>query len=73
MKVDDSNKAQYEIMGSAPFSYERKDGKNMSMSYWKVPAEVIEDRERVTALIYSSYEINLKKALEKKPKKSRIT
>ena len=44
LKVDETNRREYEAMGSTPFEYERKDGKRISMSYWKVPAEVLEDR-----------------------------
>ena len=70
LKVDETNRAKYEAMGSAPFEYEKKDGKRMSMSYWKIPAEVIEDRERLCELANNSYEINLKRSLEKsRPKK----
>ena len=72
LKVDESNRGEYEAMGSAPFSYEKKNGKAMSMSYWKVPGEVIEDRERLTELTLAAYEINLKKAIEKnRPKKKK--
>ncbi len=63
LKVDETNKGEYEAMGSTPFEYAKKDGKKTSMSYWKVPAEVLEDRERLVALVEASYEINLKKSL----------
>jgi DNA transformation protein len=40
-KVDDSNRAAYEAAGSEPFKpvLERP----VSMSYWRVPLEVLED------------------------------
>lgn len=68
LKVDESNRAEYEAMGSTPFSYEKKDGKSTSISYWSVPDEVIEDSERLAALVYSSYEINLAREVTKKNK-----
>ena len=71
LKVDESNKAEYEAMGSAPFQYSKKDGKAVSMSYWSVPPEVVEDRERLVELVLLSYEINLTKAMSKKPSKKR--
>ncbi len=43
-KVNDSNRADYQAHGSEPFSYEAK-GKRVSMSYWQVPLEVMEDGE----------------------------
>ena len=68
LKVDESNKAEYEAMGSTPFTYTKKDGKATSMSYWKVPAEVIEDRERLAQLVEDAYDINLARALAPKKK-----
>jgi DNA transformation protein len=65
LKVDATNQAEYEAMGSIPFCYLRKDKKKTTMSYWKVPPEVIEDREKLVMLVEQSYEINLKKAVEK--------
>ena len=45
-KVDDSNKSEYEKRGSRPFTYELR-GKPVAMSYWEVPAEIIDDRDAV--------------------------
>ena len=70
LKVDETNEGEYEAMGSTPFQYARKDHKNITMSYWTVPAEVLEDRERLTALVAESYEINLKKSVKKPVKRS---
>ena len=69
LKVDETNIAEYEAMGSTPFTYEKKDGKSMSMSYWKIPSEVLEDRSRIVTLVLDSYDINLKRALESQSKK----
>lgn len=65
LKADATNEAKYKAMGSVPFSYDRKGGKRVAMSYWKVPSEVLEDRERLAELVDEAYEINLKKAVEK--------
>jgi DNA transformation protein len=65
LKVDESNQQVYEAMGSTPFSYEKKDGTRTTMSYWKIPAEVLEDREQLMLLVEQSYEINLKKEVMK--------
>jgi DNA transformation protein and related proteins len=40
-KVDDSNRTAYEIAGSEPFRPVA--GRQVSMSYWRVPIEVLED------------------------------
>jgi len=45
-KVDDSNRAEYEAMGSEPFTYDKK-GKTVVISNWKVPPEILEDHEKL--------------------------
>lgn len=71
LKVDESNVEEYKALGSAPFSYTKKDGKSYEMSYWKVPAEILEDRARLVELVLDSFDINLRKALKKKPLKKK--
>jgi DNA transformation protein len=45
-KVDDTTRPDFEAAGSEPFSYPGKDGQLMLMNgYWRLPDEVIEDRE----------------------------
>ncbi len=56
-KVDDTNQAQYEQHGSRPFTYESR-GRSVTMSYWEVPAEVIDDREEITHWAEASYHIS---------------
>ncbi len=46
-KVNDSNRADYEQAGSKPFTYTMPNKKTMTMSYWELPEEVMEDREAV--------------------------
>lgn len=43
-RVDDDSRSDFEARGAKPFTYSR-DGKSMTMAYYEVPAEVIEDRE----------------------------
>lgn len=43
-RVDDYSRADYEAAGSAPFSYARKDGREITVgSYYTAPADVLED------------------------------
>jgi DNA transformation protein len=42
-KTDDSNRADYEDRGSAPFMYSGKRGQPIAMSYHEVPDEVFDD------------------------------
>lgn len=69
LKVDDRNRARYEAMGSTPFTYEKKTGKATSLSYWRVPSEVVEDRTELSVLVDFAYEINLENEVKKKAKK----
>ncbi|HMV42630.1 MAG TPA: TfoX/Sxy family protein [Leptospiraceae bacterium] len=45
LKVDDSNIKDYIQAGVKPFSYEAKNGKPISMSYWCLPADILESNE----------------------------
>ena len=43
-KVDESNQEKYETLSSKPFSYTTGRGKKKAtMSYWLVPAEIMDD------------------------------
>lgn len=44
-KVDGSNRKDFESRGSEPFRYASKGKKQVTMSYWKVPAEIMDDRQ----------------------------
>lgn len=43
-KVDDSNQKDYEKQGSRPFVYNAHNGKKVTMSYWELPADMLEDK-----------------------------
>ena len=59
-KVDDSNRKDYEKLGSKPFVYKSR-GKRVTMSYWEVPAEVMDDREEIVRWAERSLRINKRK------------
>jgi DNA transformation protein len=59
-KVDDNNKADYGHVESHAFTYKRK-GKDVSLSYWSVPEEILEDKELLFEWAYKSISINAKK------------
>ncbi len=69
LKVDASNQAEYEKLGSAPFVYTAKGGKKLMMSYWKVPAEMLESPEELLRLAEQSYLINKNREKKKTKKK----
>ena len=62
-KVDDSNRAQYEKLESYPFVFDGfKDPKRkpVTMPYWHVPEEVMEDREKIEEWVRQSAYISTK-------------
>ncbi len=55
-KVDDSNRADYEAAGSAPFVYTAK-GKSITVSYWQVPAELFDDADALARWAEKAYQV----------------
>lgn len=54
-KVDDSNRADYEAIGSAPFIYTgHKTKKPTTMPYWIVPEEIFDDRDTLRDMVEES-------------------
>jgi DNA transformation protein len=64
-KVDDSNRADYEVFNSEPFAYEKK-GKTIVISNWKVPAAILEDQDRLMEFVEKSYQVAVRKAGKKR-------
>ncbi len=56
-KVDNGNRPDFQRMESHPFVYVKSDGKSITMCYWLVPEEVLEDKERFYDLIEKSVAI----------------
>lgn len=45
-KISEIDKPLYEKHGCKPLCYTKKDGKPIVLSYWEVPADIIENREK---------------------------
>ena len=58
LKVDDTNRLDFEAAGSSPFSYDTKSGTNTIAGYWEVPADVIDDSERLRAWALKSFAVS---------------
>ncbi len=65
-KVDDKNRAQFEKRKSSPFSYETKKGKRVAMSYWKLPADILEDPSQLSIWIDASVQATKRSTAKKK-------
>ncbi len=48
-KTGEGNRRDFEAAGSEPFRYRAKGKKRVTMSYWKVPTEVLDDRPTLEA------------------------
>ncbi len=55
-KVDDNNRSDYENAGSQPFTYEGKNGKKATMSYWEVPTDIMEDTDELITWLEKAYQ-----------------
>lgn len=64
-KVDNGNRKYFEELASEPFVYESH-GKSMTMSYWKLPEEIMESKHELPAWIERSVSAAVR---SKKPKK----
>ena len=63
-KVDDTNKSRYEKMGSHPFVFDKwkdKKRKAITMPYWHISEETMENREFIEELVRESAEISRSK------------
>lgn len=74
LKVDDKNRALFEAEGLGPFVY---DGKNkpVSMSYFEVPPEALDDPSAMRPWALSAYEAALRASAPKPtktPTKSKV-
>ena len=64
-KVDGTNRSDFERVESRPFVYAKSDGKPIEMSYWLVPEEMMEEREKLYDLVEKSTAISRKQKKEK--------
>ena len=58
-KVDDSNRADYLAVDSKPFIYE-KQGRQITISNWSLPVEILEDSERLMEWTEKAYQVALR-------------
>lgn len=69
-KVNSANKIDYQEEGSAPFIYERysknKSPKNIEMSYWELPAHILEDKDLMFQWMIKSHEAALHSKMQSK-------
>ena len=69
LKVDDTNRADYEEQGMGPWQIP---GKKMVMSYYEVPIEIMEDSKALILWAQKAFEVAIN-AKAKKKKKTELT
>ena len=69
LKADAENRGDFEARGMGPFTYEGK-SKPVSMSYYEVPIDVLEDAQDLKAWADKAFGIALAAARKKPAKKS---
>ncbi len=60
-KVGEGNKKNFEKHGSRPFVYKGHKGRDIEMSYYELPPDVMEDREQLETWIEKSTSVERKK------------
>ena len=65
MKVDESNINDYKLASSKPFTY-YKNGKEVSLSNWSIPGDVLEDKDVFVDWFFKSYQVAVNKKIGKK-------
>jgi len=53
-KVNDTNRHDYEALESKPFTYQRKNHPRTVMSYYEIPEEIMENKEKLAQWVEKS-------------------
>jgi DNA transformation protein len=72
LKVDDSNRHDFEEAGSGPFTFEKKKtGRTMLTSYYELPETLFDDSDDMIAWARTSIDVALRADTKKKKPKRR--
>lgn len=55
-KVGEGNRKDFEEYGSQPFIYKGRKGKDVIMSYWELPADIMDSKEEISMWVEKSVE-----------------
>lgn len=67
LKVDAGNQKDFEERGSKPFVYTGHTGKPVTLSFWQLPAEIMDDSQEIVPWVAGAYDAALRS--KKKGKK----
>lgn len=68
LKVDDETRARYEARGLRPFTYAMRNGRAASMSYYPVPADILEDTQALAAWAHEALEAARRASARRAPR-----
>ena len=71
LKVDDGNRDEYEVQGIRPFAYEKKEGRTATMSYYPVPAELLDDPDALAPWVRRAMDAAQRSAAKQATKRRR--
>lgn len=57
-KTDKNTQAKYEALGSKPFTYNQGKAKSVTMSYWELPTEIMDDQNKLRQWVLESSRIS---------------
>ena len=69
-KANAQTQKDFKALGGEPFRYSRKDKGAVTMSYWKVPAEIMDDRRSLLEWTGRAVRTALLSARKKQPKRA---
>ncbi len=69
LKADEVNAPLLQAAGARQFTYPTKDGKAMTMAYWSLPENAVDDAAEAVDWARQSIDAALRKAAAKKPRK----
>jgi DNA transformation protein and related proteins len=53
-KISESDRSTYKSFGSQPLSFTKKNGQLITMNYWQVPIDILENQKKLTTLVENS-------------------
>ncbi|MEC9345602.1 MAG: TfoX/Sxy family protein [Pseudomonadota bacterium] len=70
LKADDLTRAEFEALGSKPFTYGRKDGRRASLNYMELPETLYDEPDAVIAWARKAIDAaHRKEAAKRKPRR----
>jgi DNA transformation protein len=67
LEVDDRTRSEFESRGLRPFTYQMKNGRTATMSYYPVPPEVLDDPEALDSWARAAVEVANRAARKRSP------